>query len=197
MKERKEKLRLIWVGNIPNLLTISRIILTFVIMYMLFTDASLISIVVIFVIAALTDFFDGLLARKYNWTSEFGRKADMVADRFLWAGTAIAFVVAYGLAHKLGMNEGIQLLLIMSREIISSPFAVLGFFSGKQIPHARFVGKITTLLQGFALPAVILSIQYPYWVEISWPLSIITGLVGTISGFHYIYDLQKQKGGMK
>jgi len=198
MKNKDEKLKSVWLENIPNLLTISRIILTFVIIYLLFTNASLVTIIIIFAIAALTDFFDGQLARRFNWTSEFGRKADMIADRFLWAGTAIAFIIVFSRQNLLGWNEGIQILLIMSREIISSPFALLAFFSRKHIPHARTVGKWTTLLQGFALPALILSVKYPLWLEVSWPLAILTGIIGSISALYYIHDIQKEelkKGG--
>lgn len=182
-----------WRSTIPNVLTMSRILLTFIIMFLIFTEDSLIFPVIIFVIAAFTDFLDGQLARKFGWTSEFGRKADMVADRFLWAGTAIAFVIAYGLRGELGIGEGIQLALMMSREIISAPFAFIALIAGKPIPHARFIAKATTLMQGFALPAIILSLRYSSFIYLSLPLSIIIGATGTISAVYYIYDLQKVK----
>ncbi|MEK6888998.1 MAG: CDP-alcohol phosphatidyltransferase family protein [Nanoarchaeota archaeon] len=185
-----------WVGQIPNALTISRIILTFVVIYLVFIKASLVKIVIIFAIAAITDFLDGQLARRCKWESEFGRKADMIADRFLWAGTAIAFIVAFGLRGELGAKEGFQLLLMMSREIISAPFALIALVAGKPIPNARYVAKLTTLLQGFALPALILSLQYPFWNYISWPIAGSIGITGTISAIYYIKDIQG-KGGEK
>ena len=184
-----------WTSQIPNALTISRIILTFVVIYLVFIRASLVKIVIIFAIAAITDFLDGQLARKFKWESEFGRKADMIADRFLWAGTAIAFIVAFGLRGELGAEEGFQLLLIMSREIISAPFALIALVAGKPIPNARYVAKLTTLLQGFALPALILSLQYPFWSYISWPIAGAIGITGTISAIYYMGDIQKTRGG--
>lgn len=190
---KKSEKKSVWMSSIPNMLTISRIILTFVVIYLIFTEARLVNIVVVFAIAALTDWFDGQLARKFKWESEFGRKADMIADRFLWVGTALAFIVAYSRQDILGVNEGIQLLLIMSRELISAPFAILAMMSKKPIPHARYVAKWTTLLQGFALPALILSLQYSVWMYVSWPLSIAIGITGTISGIYYIYDIQKER----
>jgi len=166
--------------HIPNILTISRIILTFVIVYFIFTRKHIFTIISVFIIAALTDFFDGILARKFSWQSEFGRQADMIADRFLWVGTALAFFASYGIFDNLDWQHGLQLLFIMSREIISAPFAIISFFAGKPIPQARYIAKVTTLLQGFALPALILSTIYPIWGYLSWPLSVVIAVTGFI-----------------
>ncbi len=176
--------------TIPTLLNISRVILTFVIVYMIMIESNVIKIVVVFVIAALTDWFDGRIARKYHLVNEFGRKADMVADRFLWIGTAVAFVVFFGLRGRLDNLDAIQLLLIMIREIITAPFAITAFFSGALFPHTRYIAKATTFIQGFALPALLLSIYYPKWLYLSIPLSIALGVIGLISGLYYIRDVK-------
>ena len=189
MKEQTKKELSIF-KHIPNILTISRIILTFVIVYFIFTRRHIITIIIIFVIAALTDLFDGILARKFEWTSEFGRQADMIADRFLWIGTALAFFVSFGIFGQLSWAQGIQLLLIMSREIISAPFALIAFFARKPVPHARQIAKVTTLLQGFALPSLILSTIYPGFSYLSWPLSLIIAVTGFISAMHYMNDIK-------
>jgi len=187
---RKKKQENIW--NIPNALTILRIILTFVVVYMIFTGESINYIVTVFVIAALTDFLDGQIARRWHQKTEFGRKTDMIADRFLWAGTAISFLVYSGFKGLLMPIHGAQLLMIMSREIISTPFALVAFFSGNPIPKARFIAKITTLIQGFALPALMLSIYYPAWTYLSLPLSIVIVITGSISAMYYIKDIKKK-----
>ena len=177
--------------TIPTILNIARIVLTFVVVYMIITERSITYTVVVFAVAAITDWFDGRIARKYNLVSDFGRKADMLADRFLWIGTAFAFLAVFGIRGQLNIIHGIQLLLIMSREIISAPSAIVAFFSGKGFPHARYVAKITTFTQGFALPALMLSIYYPVWENLAFPLSILLGIVGTASGFYYIADVQR------
>ena len=179
--------------HIPNLLTISRLILTFVVIYFILKETHIVATIVIFSIAALTDFIDGQLARRFKWTSEFGRKSDMIADRFLWVGTAIAFFVSFGLSGKLDWQHGVQLLMIMSRELITAPFALIAFFGGKDIPHARYIAKVNTLLQGFALPALILSVYYPFWAYLSWPLSIVLVVTGFISAMHYLNDIKAPK----
>ncbi len=176
--------------NIPTLLNVARIVLTFVIVYMIVIDSDIRLIVFVFAVAAITDWFDGFVARKYNMANDFGRKADMFADRFLWIGTAIAFIFVFGIRGRLEPIHGLQILLIMTREIISAPFAVAGAFGGTVFPHARYIAKLTTFLQGFALPAVLLSVYYPLWIYISLPLSVVIGVTGAISGLHYIHDLE-------
>ena len=191
-KETKEELSIF--KHIPNLLTISRIILTFIVVYFIFTRKHVVTIIVIFAIAALTDFFDGMLARRFKWQTEFGRQADMIADRFLWIGTALAFFFSYGIFNKLDWQHGIQLLLIMTREIISAPFALIAFFGRwRPIPPARYSGKATTFIQGFALPALILSTIYPKFLYLSWPLSATLAIVGFIAAMHYMNDIKVPK----
>jgi CDP-diacylglycerol--glycerol-3-phosphate 3-phosphatidyltransferase len=157
---------------------------------MIFTNSNLKNIVIVFAIAAFTDFLDGQIARRFNLVTEFGRKADMIADRFLWVGTALAIVIAFGIDGRVGAIEGVQLLFIMTREIITAPFALPAFFSGKEIPNAKFIGKITTFAQGFSLPALIISLFYVQFIYISAPLSILTGILGIASAMQYMKDLQ-------
>ena len=194
MASLRDKAGIAFTSNIPNLLSVSRIILAFVVIYLIFTRASLVITVIIFCIAAFTDFLDGQLARRFRWESEFGRKADMIADRFLWAGTALAFIISYGMEGVLTWREGVQLLLFMARELITLPFAFIAFFSGNVLPHARDVAKVTTLLQGFGLPALILSLAYPLWGFVSWPLAIACAVTGFISAMYYIHDVKKEDG---
>lgn len=197
MKQQKMKTGQLVLSNIPNFLTISRVLITFIVMYLIFTGEKMTKIIAIFVIGALTDFFDGQLARRFNWVSEFGRRADMIADRFLWAGTSIAFIVAYGIQGQIGWIEGMQFFLLLTREIISLPFAFYAFFSGNPLPQARYVAKVTTFIQGFALPSIILSVYYPNWTYLSIPLSIACTITGFKSALYYIYDTQKNDVGKK
>jgi len=189
MLRRNTKKEMNGFRHIPNILTISRIIITLFVIYLIFRRAKIEIIVPIFAVGALTDFFDGLLARKYKWKSEFGRKADMLADRFLWVGTALAFFVSYGLGGELDWNHYLQLMFIMTREIISAPFAIAAFFTGKQIPKVRIIAKVVTFIQGFALPSLMLSIYYPIFLYLSWPLSIVLAVIGFKSAIFYLKDI--------
>jgi len=190
-KQRNSPIKEENIFNIPNFLTITRIFLTFVIVYMIFTNAKIKTIVITFAIAALSDFLDGQIARRFNQITEFGRKADIIADRFLWGGTALAFIFAFGLEGKLTPIYGAQILMIMSREIIALPFAVGAFFTGKGLPQSRLIGKANTFIQGFALPALIASLQYPKFIYLSAPLSVVLVFTGVAAALYYIEDLKK------
>jgi cardiolipin synthase len=193
MKTKENNIGKVIMQNIPNFLSISRIILASVVIYLIITNQPVIEIVFIFAIAAITDFLDGRLARRFKWKSEFGRKTDVIADRFLWVGTAVTFLVVFGIEGKLRWFDGVQLMLIMFREIICMPFALLAFFSGRGIPHVRYVAKLTTLLQGFALPALILSVVYPIWIYLSFPLAIAASITGFMSAMYYIQDAKNKE----
>src|SRR3989344_8081153 len=94
-KRHNKKEENIW--NIPNTLTLLRVLITFITIYFIFAGYSVITIVVLFAIGMLTDFFDGQIARKFNQTTEFGRRFDVVADRFLMVSIALAFIISYSM----------------------------------------------------------------------------------------------------
>ncbi len=176
----------IW--NVPNTLTLMRVIITFITIYFIFAGYGAVTIVVLFVVGMLTDFFDGQIARRFNLTTEFGRKFDVVADRFLMVGVALAFIINYGLAGTLTRYHILQILMITSRELIGLPVAILLLSSGKGIPKVRWVGKITTVLQGFTFPIIILSVTYSVF-NFSIYLSFLTSIFGIASGLTFINDV--------
>jgi len=174
--------------TIPDTLTLLRVILTFVVIYFILAGFDIKLIAIFFIVAMLTDFLDGKIARKFHQATEFGRKFDIVADRILMGGVALAIVISLGSAGTFGKFEILQIFLIMSRELISLPFAVMLIISKKNFPNTRFVGKVTTFLQGVSFPIVILSVFYSGF-GFSIFLAIITSIVGTISAFIYINDV--------
>lgn len=191
--EKKERIKKfvkeeekIW--NIPNILTMSRIILTFVIIYLVIAGAKITAIVMVFAIAMITDFLDGQIARRFHMTTEFGRKLDMIADRFLLIGTVIAVVADFGIKGILERYELLQIFLIMSREIIAFPFALIYITSRMATPEVRLIGKLTTVLQAVTFPIILLSIYYPVF-DFSIYLAVLTGIVGFSAGIAYITDI--------
>lgn len=174
--------------TIPDTLTLARVILAVGIVYLILAGFNITIIAVFFIIAMLTDFFDGKIARKFHQTTEFGRKFDIVADRFLMISVAIAVVFSLGSQGILERFEIFQIFLIMSREIIAFPFATMVLISKKSFPKTRFIGKVTTFLQGVAFPVIILSAFYSFF-EFSIFLASITSVVGAISAFIYIKDV--------
>ena len=83
--------------NLPNRLTILRIILTFVFMYLLFSSGLMAKILalVAFTIACITDFYDGYIARKYDLITDLGKLLDPIADKILVLAAFLAFRVCY------------------------------------------------------------------------------------------------------
>ena len=187
LKKDSEKIQ-----NIPNILTLLRVIITLIILYMIFAEYSLITIAILFIVGMLTDLLDGQIARRTKTATEFGRKFDMLADRFLIVCTALALFIDYSIQGVLTGNHILQIILILSREILSLPFAILSFLSHNKMPRARFIGKLTTFMQGVALPATLLSVIYPI-LSFSIYLAIATCIIGVISAFFYIKDTQKEK----
>ena len=100
--------------NLPNVLTISRLVLLAPLLIMIYLpndQLNLIS-VILFILIALTDFFDGFFARRQNITSEFGKMLDPIADKLL-----IVFVLI-GLSINLdSFLIGFISAIIISREI--------------------------------------------------------------------------------
>jgi len=183
------------IDNIPNKITFLRILITFYIIYGAFAGFSLFHIAVAFCIGAITDLFDGIWARKFKQKTEFGRVFDMVADRFLMISTVIVVITLLFSQEIFSKNHFIQVLMIMSREILTTPFAIIALVRRRNPPHAKFVGKLTTTLQGFAFPTLVLGLFYPFF-SFSIYLVWITFVVGIFSAIQYIKDwylIEKKK----
>ncbi len=171
------------VYNIPNTLSLLRIILSPILIFLVFQNYPIWIVVVIFAIAALTDFADGYIARRYNLVTELGRKLDMFADRILMISIVLA-IIAYMQVNNLLIEPMIiQIIMLMAREIISTPFFIMAIVMRLNVfPNARKIAKLTTLLQGLSLPMIILG-----W-QISIFFSLATLITGIISGIYYARD---------
>lgn len=185
---KKETHERIW--NFPNFITFTRIIITFLILYLIIGRYPIIYIAISFIAGMLTDFLDGQVARRLHLTTEFGRKFDIIADRFLMISTVGGLIFYYSSFGLLGHWRMIEIFMIMSREILSFPFALILLISGLDIPHAKFIGKVTTLLQGFAFPSIILSIYVPFFFYVAIVLSIATCIVGIFSAATFVRDFK-------
>lgn len=173
--------------NLPNFFTTLRVIITFIIIYMVFAEFKIFWIALFFIAGMITDFLDGNIARIFNMKTEFGRKYDMAADRFLFVGTVASFLIYFGTSGGSFFSNPkvLQIICIMTREIIGVPFAVWAFFSGNITPRVKLIGKVNTVLQAIAFPSAILSLSF------AWPAAILTGIVGLICGIVYARDTRK------
>ena len=104
--------------NLPNILTISRIVVIPVIFLSIYIHSLAWSVLaaVLFIIAAITDYFDGYLARSRNETSVFGRLFDPIADKLLVV-SALLIIVANRMVNEISY---IPVVIIMCREVLVS-----------------------------------------------------------------------------
>lgn len=127
--------------TLPNQLTILRIILTPVFLYLfLSSDPLLIQIsLAVFFIAALTDWYDGWLARKYNYISDWGKFWDPLADKILTSTAFLGFVFV-------GLLPLWMVLLIIVRDLVVTLLRVYAESRGYNFVTSYYA-KWKTLLQ--------------------------------------------------
>ena len=172
--------------NLPNKLTILRIILVPIFMGFLFLRQvnplySEILALVTFVIAALTDGLDGYLARKNQLITKFGKIVDPLADKLLISAALISFVA---------LNEitAWAAIIIIGRELAVTGLRVVAASEGIVISASKW-GKAKTILQ---ITAIIMVIVDPHIINFPFNLEIffiwIAVLVTIYSGYLYFAD---------
>jgi CDP-diacylglycerol--glycerol-3-phosphate 3-phosphatidyltransferase len=138
--------------NLPNKLTLLRIILIPVFIIVLMTGYYYIS-AVIFIVASATDALDGHIARKYNLITNFGKIMDPLADKLLVVSALICLV-------ELGDVAGWMVIVILAREFTVTGLRAVAAAQGIVIA-AGWSGKIKTVLQMIAVPALLLK-NWPF-----------------------------------
>ncbi len=158
--------------NIANKLTLLRIFLIPVFLYFLLGGQFAIA-GVLFIIASLTDFLDGYLARKYDLITKLGKLMDPLADKLLVLSAFIGFV-------EIGLIPSWIVIVITSRELIVSIFRAVAASEGIVIA-ASWWGKLKTNAQMFALiflmfPMLIPSIVATITLYLAAILTLISGI---------------------
>jgi CDP-diacylglycerol--glycerol-3-phosphate 3-phosphatidyltransferase len=105
---------------------------------------------VIFVLAALTDFLDGHIARKYNLVTNLGKFLDPIADKVLVSTALIIMLLPFGNTVILPFYAGIAVAIIIARELIVSGFRIIAASKG-MVLAADKLGKIKTFIQDVAV----------------------------------------------
>ena len=141
--------------NLPNQLTIARILAIPVFIIVLLTGHG-VAATIIFILAAFTDMLDGKIARKYNLVTNFGKLMDPLADKLL---TMSAFVCLV----ELGDIPAWMVIVILGREFIITGMRQVAAAEGIVIA-AGWSGKIKTVCQMVAIPLIMLK---------NWPFSLL------------------------
>ena len=128
--------------NLPNKLTMARVIMIPVFMAVMLQNYYLAALIV-FCVAAITDFFDGYLARKNNMVSSFGKIMDPLADKLLVFSALLCFI-------QMDITDVWAPVIIIAREFFVTSMRVVAVSKGKVIA-ASWWGKIKTNVQLFAI----------------------------------------------
>ena len=191
--------------NLPNKLTITRIILSLIIIFILLfpfdaagitipklfiNEAIVINIKyiiagILFCIASLTDFLDGYIARKYNLVTDFGKMIDAIADKIL-VNSVLIILASTGFIHPI-----IPVIVIVRDSVVNAIKMVAG--SKGNVVAAIKSGKIKTicLMLGIIL-TLFYNLPFELWnFRVSDFLLIIAAVLSLVSCYQY-YDLNKK-----
>ena len=139
--------------NLPNKLTVARVVLVpFFLVFLLIPAIpyNFLWACVVFVIASITDFLDGKIARSRNLVTTFGKFLDPLADKILVTCALVAFV-------QLGLAHSVAVIIIIARDYMVSAIRMLAVSSNGKVIAANWWGKIKTALQMIAIIGVILA----------------------------------------
>ena len=163
--------------NLPNKLTIARVICVPIFVVLYYLDLNLWACIV-FVVASITDMLDGRIARSRNLVTNFGKIMDPLADKVL-------VYAAFCLFIEKGVMPGWMLIIILAREFAVSGMRTVAASQGTVVA-AGMTGKIKTVLQMFAVIFLLLA-PYAKTLDIIGKVLLLASLVMTIvSGAEYI-----------
>jgi CDP-diacylglycerol--glycerol-3-phosphate 3-phosphatidyltransferase len=170
--------------NVPNVLTVLRILLVPVLVVALTTETHNGDTIaaVVFALASITDGLDGYIARSRKAITTFGKVMDPIADKLLITAALIALVSLDRLAAWVAM-------VIVAREFAVSSLRVAAAAEGAIIP-ASILGKIKTVIQVVTVMALIVA-NHPHatWVDVLVGL-MVAATVG--SGVDYFLNVRRE-----
>ena len=194
--------------NLPNKLTLSRIVMAILIIAILLggdyvgelfgmtipklfvnetivVDLKYIIAGILFIIASLTDFLDGYIARKYNLITDFGKLIDAIADKVL-VNSVLIILAAQGFIHPI-----IPVVVIIRDSVVNS-IKMLAASKGKVVAAIKS-GKLKTacLMTGIVL-TLFYNLPFEIWnVDVATVLLIIATILSVYSGIEYYYNNKK------
>ena len=187
--------------NLPNILTISRIVITPIFLFVILMESlphRFLLACIIFSIGSITDAVDGHLARKNNQITNFGKFLDPIADKILTTSALLAFM-------SMGLCNIWIVMLVLTREFAIASVRMIAASNGVVIP-ANVWGKIKTVTQMVFTILIMLLGEAYYIVEstdtilfsklpdlslVSNGLLWITAIFTIISGAVYLIDSRK------
>lgn len=171
--------------NLPNILTISRIVVIpviFLSIYINWTSWSILA-AILYAVAAITDYFDGYLARSRNQVSVFGRLLDPIADKLLVVAALLIIVAKPGMLHPISY---IPVMIILCREVLVSGLREFLAHMKVDMPVTK-LAKWKTTVQMVSIGCILFSaIPVFSWVHgFGEVLLWVAGALTFITGYAY------------
>lgn len=177
--------------NLPNVITVTRILLIPLFVIFLLREMFGFALVV-FTISSISDGLDGLIARYFDQRTEFGAYLDPVADKLLMTTSYVSLAVLTIVPSWLAV-------IVISRDLLIAIGFALFALTGKQVAVAPSVlGKCTTAAQFLTIILILLHLRFPQVLALIAALYWITAALTVTSGFQYLYIglnvLQEENG---
>src|SRR5580698_8641650 len=150
--------------NVPNRLTISRFVLTFAFLAVIFAKPPYYETIalLLFSVAGLTDYFDGKIARRDGLITNFGILMDPLADKIMVCSAFIAFVGLRDPETGRSWIEAWMVVIVVARELAITGLRLLAA-SKNLVLAAEGFGKHKTISQIVAILAILISHSYTEW----------------------------------
>jgi len=168
------------VGNLPNILTLARILLLpFFAATLLYGEYKI--ALLVFVSASVTDFLDGLIARIRKQETYFGKILDPVADK-LFLITSFVLMSVSGL-----MPKWLTIVVISKDVIVLTGSMILYLVTHSLKIEPTFFGKLASACQFVLIGLVLLLLNFREAVQVHLSVFIFVAVVTAVSAVHYIY----------
>jgi CDP-diacylglycerol--glycerol-3-phosphate 3-phosphatidyltransferase len=175
--------------NVPNVLTVVRIMLVPVLVVALLpnTSAGDVLAAIVFAVASFTDAVDGYLARSRNWVTTFGKLMDPIADKLLIIAALIALV-------SLARLQAWVAMVIIAREFAVTVLRVAAGAQQGLVIVASPLGKIKTACQVVMVLVLIIAGRHRGGSEpIVYVVVYVTVAVTVLSGADYFFGLSRRR----
>ena len=177
------------IKNIPNYLTILRLILVPIIFTLIILESYLLAFV-FFVIANITDVLDGAIARKYNLITDFGKLMDPLADKITQLSTILALIIK-------GIIPFWILIVLATKEILMIIGAFTLYKNKDVTVYSKWYGKAATILFFVAIVFSLLSKAFSEFASITIYLFYVALAMTLFAGIMYAkniicFDYEKQ-----
>jgi cardiolipin synthase (CMP-forming) len=181
--------------TLPNILTIFRMVLIPVFVTLVFYQRFPLALFV-FIVAGITDFFDGLLARRFNQRSELGTILDPVADKLMMVTAFVVLSLRSVYQHPIPPHLPVPFwvtVTVISRDVfIVVGAAAINIMTGFRGFRPSWLGKTSTTVQIVAIALILFAASFPYGTGYYLPtVYTIVFAFAFLSGLHYVFFASK------